>query len=241
MTEQKFKSEFLMSNYIITNYICTSCEKRPNMLYVQNNLSPEYYLVCPYCSLVSITKTNIFKSKHPNTDLYKNDYPVSTTHEQSEWKTDINRTFTYKNYRIIINTVKKVTQFMPLTDIILYNKEGYAIAYTEDATNIYLFNGRAVGVFIRGSLYNYLGRPLGWYIDHWIRDNQGHYVFFTDLTEGGLLKPIKHMKPQKLPKNPKPYPRKIYPRKQAVIYNNLNWSRLSGIHFFNQYLENFHG
>ena len=230
-----------MNTTTVTQYTCSSCDKRPNLFFVINDLSSEYYLVCPHCGTVFITKTNIFKTNKKGVDFYKHDSPISATHEQVIRQESFNRMFTYQNYQIMINTVKRNTLFMPLKEIIFYNKEGEAIAYSEDASRIYLFNGRAVGVFIRGSIYNYMGKPLGWYIDHWVRDNKGFYVFFTDFSEGGLAKPGKHLPSQKLKKNPKHFPQKIYPRKQVVIQTNLIWSNFSNIDFFNQYFENFHG
>jgi hypothetical protein len=73
--------------------------------------------------------------------------------------------------------------------VVFYDRNGDPVAYTDDGEYVYLFNGSAVGHLVRDSVYAYDGTHLGWFIDGWIRDHDGHCVYFTDDAEGGPVSP----------------------------------------------------
>ena len=74
-------------------------------------------------------------------------------------------------------------------DTTFYNRNGQPVAYTEDGTHIYLFSGEPVAYLHGDSVYSFGGRHLGWFVDGWIRDNNGYCVFFTSEATGGPGKP----------------------------------------------------
>lgn len=120
-----------------------------------------------------------------------------------------------------------------MTDLTFYNKEGSPIAYTEDGTHIFLFNGKPVAYFYEDSIYSFSGKHLGRFINGWVRDNKGHCVFFTEYATGGPAKPAKRVKPAKSAKQAKPAKsaRQARPARPA---NSSNWSNLSSELFFYQ-------
>lgn len=79
-------------------------------------------------------------------------------------------------------------------EILFYNESGVSAAYTEDGTHIYLFSGEPVAYIDGNSIFSFSGKHLGWYIQGWIRDNNGDCVFFTKEATGGPVKPVKSVK-----------------------------------------------
>ncbi|WP_345806196.1 4-fold beta flower protein [Bacillus subtilis] len=118
-----------------------------------------------------------------------------------------------------------------MSEIVFYNRNGAATAYSDDSEHIYLFNGKPVAYFYDDSVYGYNGKHLGYFTDGWLRDNQGNCVFFTEEAIGGPVKPIKQIKPIKNVKNIKPIKsvRQIKPIKPI---SSLSWSSRSSVNFF---------
>lgn len=112
-------------------------------------------------------------------------------------------------------------------DIAFYNEQGMPIAYTEDETHIFLFSGEPVAYIYGDSIFSYLGKHLGWYIQGWIRDNNGDCVFFSEKATGRPIKPVKSVKQVKPVKNVK----EVRPVRPV---RSLYWSSLSTEEFFNQ-------
>lgn len=115
-----------------------------------------------------------------------------------------------------------------------YDSTGKPIAYlSDDNTHIYLFNGKAVAYLYDEAVYSYNGKQLGWFEEGWVRDLNGHCVFFTEITNGvGPIKPIKKIKPIKNIKNIKPI-KNIRQIKRIKAIKSLSWSNLSRENFFN--------
>jgi hypothetical protein len=120
-----------------------------------------------------------------------------------------------------------------MSQVTFYSSAGAPVAYTSDGLNIYLFNGTSVAYIHDGSVYSFGGRHLGRYANGWIRDNNGACVFYTEEARGGPVKPVKHVRPVKGVKSVKPVKsvREVRPVKAV---NQLGWSRLSGVAFFQQ-------
>ena len=112
-----------------------------------------------------------------------------------------------------------------------YDMNGRAVAYCDDGESIYLFTGEPVAYIFGNLVYTYNGYQLGWFEKGWIRDLQGACVFFTENAIGGMLKPLKKLKPLKYLKRLKPLKgiRRI-PRIKPL--NRFKWSHLSGENFF---------
>jgi hypothetical protein len=112
-----------------------------------------------------------------------------------------------------------------------YDSNGQPIAYSDDGEHIFSFAGAAVGYLHGGSVWNYSGKHLGRFDKGWLRDNNGDAALFTDDAFGGPLKPLKQLKPLKDLKQLLPMTglRELTPLKPL---NSLEWSKLSGEHFF---------
>lgn len=115
--------------------------------------------------------------------------------------------------------------------IVFYNASGEPIAYTEDGVHIYLFDGKPVAYIDRDSIYSYSGKHLGWYIDGWIKDNNGDCVFFTEEAKGGPVKPVKGVKPVKSVKQVKPV-KSVKEVKPVRPVRSLSWSSVLSDAFF---------
>ncbi|MCL6455015.1 MAG: hypothetical protein K6T78_15510 [Alicyclobacillus sp.] len=121
-----------------------------------------------------------------------------------------------------------------MSQLTFYNHQGIAVAYTEDHCHIYLFDGSPVAYIYDDSIYSYIGKHLGRYLDGWVRDNSGYCVFFTESTQGGgPVRPVKHVRPVKNVKHVKPVKmvKEVKPVKPVSL---LSWSSLSGEQFFYQ-------
>ena len=74
---------------------------------------------------------------------------------------------------------------------IFYNKTGSPIVYTEDECHIFLFTGKTIAYIYHDSIYDYNGNHLGFYMDGWIRDQDGFCVLFTKNAIGGPNRAMK--------------------------------------------------
>lgn len=119
-------------------------------------------------------------------------------------------------------------------NIVLYDYQGTAIAYSEDGEHLYTFAGRPVGYFKDASLYAFSGAHLGRLENGLVRDNQGAVVFFTDAVTGTgqhIVRPIRKIKPLKGTRQLLPAKRPV--AKQPLRPNDLvTWSAKSGEQFF---------
>ena len=116
-------------------------------------------------------------------------------------------------------------------ELTLYDSAGRPVAYSDDGEHIYSFDGRPVAYFHDDSVWSFDGRHLGRFESGWVRDNQGNGAFFTESATGGPLKPMRELKPLKGLKQLRPLKalRQLRPLKPL---NSLDWSKLSGEHFF---------
>lgn len=115
-----------------------------------------------------------------------------------------------------------------------YNSHGKPIAYSENGTDIYLFNGQPIAYLSGDAVYSYNGKHLGWFEKGWIRDKKGYCVFFTENATGsGPVKPVKQVSSVKSVKSVKPVKNsKQSPSIKAA--DSLSWSTFSNEQFFQQ-------
>jgi hypothetical protein len=76
-------------------------------------------------------------------------------------------------------------------EIVLYNKNGRPIAYTEDWATIYLYTGEPVAYLSESAAYTFAGTLLGWFVEGRLVDRAGRDVFFTNLSMGRPATPLK--------------------------------------------------
>lgn len=116
-----------------------------------------------------------------------------------------------------------------------YDLHGKPIAYLDgDHLHIYLFNGKPTAYLYNNAVYGYNGHQFGWFEKGWIRDLNGHYVFFTEnANDSGPAKPAKSAKPSKRAKWAKPAKCAKHAR-AAKSPKDISWSKLSGEQFFAQ-------
>jgi 4-fold beta-flower domain-containing protein len=118
-------------------------------------------------------------------------------------------------------------------DWTLYDQNGEAIAYIDSNGDIYLYDDTPVGYLDddRESVYAYSGQHLGWFMDGWVRDNEGACVYFTDLAQGGPVRPVRQVRPVKGVRGVRPVRgvRQVRPIRPG---GSLGWSRLMNRSFF---------
>ena len=120
--------------------------------------------------------------------------------------------------------------------ITFYNQQGRAIAWVgdnQDYMSVFLYDGSPVAWISNESVYAYSGRHLGFIQDGWVRDHNGHAVFFTDDASGGPAKPARQARPARGSRGARPArgARQARPAKAARI---TSWSPLSDESFFRQ-------
>jgi hypothetical protein len=115
-----------------------------------------------------------------------------------------------------------------------YNNKGIAMAYLDDdGETIYLHNGTPVACLSGESIYGFNGKHFGWFVEGWVRDNEGGYVFFTNKADDGPVKPLARIDFPHEPKKKKPR----HCTKEAIpsrLSQKTSWSPLSWEDFFRQ-------
>lgn len=76
-----------------------------------------------------------------------------------------------------------------------YDRYGNACCYTDKTNHIYALDGKPLGYILDNSVWNYGGRYLGQFKNSWIIDREGYYLFFSDESKGGPIKPIRKLTP----------------------------------------------
>ncbi len=114
-----------------------------------------------------------------------------------------------------------------------YDRQGSPTAYSDDDVNIYLYSGRAAAYIEGGSIYAFRGKHLGTLRRGWVRDNDGHCVFFTEnaIRAGAPPRPTMRAEPTKNEKKPAPL-KGLKQGKPATRARRSTWSQLSGADFF---------
>jgi hypothetical protein len=115
-----------------------------------------------------------------------------------------------------------------------YNNQGAAIAYLDDnGMSIYLYKGTPVAWLSGEDIFSYSGRYLGWIQDGWVFDRNGDRTFFTDDAIGGPVKPVRQGPPVRGVQGVRPV-RGVREVRPVRPVRSLNWSKVSGLAYFNQ-------
>ena len=117
-----------------------------------------------------------------------------------------------------------------MRDLVLYDRMGEPVAYSEDGVHLYLFAGKPVAYFHAGSVYAYSGVHLGRWDEGWIRDNAGRCVFFTVQAVGGPPRPVRGYCPEKGRRGVRPATCLRQVRRTGA--STAEWSALSAEEFF---------
>lgn len=81
--------------------------------------------------------------------------------------------------------------------MVFYDIDGNPCCYSDDSVHIYSYGGDPLGYILDGRVWNFDGHYLGLFRNNWIIDRDGYYLFFTDISTGGLLKPLRRLEPIK--------------------------------------------
>lgn len=112
-----------------------------------------------------------------------------------------------------------------------YDKNGNAVCYTEDNVYIYSFDGTPIAYIHGNIVWSYSGLCLGWLHNYWILDLDGYYLFFSEYSTGGMIKPFKHLRPLKGLRRLRPL-KSIRRIPSLRPYPKLRWSTLTADDFF---------
>jgi 4-fold beta-flower domain-containing protein len=114
---------------------------------------------------------------------------------------------------------------------VLCDRDGNALAYSDDGENLFLFTGVPVAFLDVGAVYSYRGELLGWFELGWLRDKNGDCMAFADDAVAGPHKPRLRPFPPTNAKQPIPVRLRLDPRMLRPIYSN-NWAEQSAMEFF---------
>ena len=81
--------------------------------------------------------------------------------------------------------------------MVFYDKSGTPRCYSDDFMHIYSYDGKPLGYIQEGKVWNYGGMYLGVFRNDWIIDRDGCYLYFTENSTGGPLKPCRKSAPLK--------------------------------------------
>ena len=85
-----------------------------------------------------------------------------------------------------------------------YKRTGEPCCYSPDGQHIYLWQGAAVAYVKASRVYGFDGRQLGWYERGWLYDRQNRPALFTPEALGGPIRPTRSVKPVKNTRQLKP-------------------------------------
>lgn len=117
--------------------------------------------------------------------------------------------------------------------ITFYDRNGGAIAYSDDDVHIFLFSGEPIGYLEAEALYSYRGELMGWFEEGWLRDKDGRCVAYSEQATGGPLQPVKARRPSPSVKQTLPTQERRDPRSLRPIHSNA-WSNQSAFEFFSR-------
>ena len=114
-----------------------------------------------------------------------------------------------------------------------YDKSGTPRCYSEDFTHLYDYEGNPLAYINNGWIWSYRGRCLGTLHNNGIVDKTGAYIFFSENSTGGPLKPLRKLPPLKGLKKLRPLKslRELTPLKPLA---KMSWSNMDSDTFFNQ-------
>lgn len=117
--------------------------------------------------------------------------------------------------------------------ITFYDRNGTAVAYSDDGAHVFLFGGEAVGYLEADALYSYRGELMGWFEKGWLRDKDGRCVAYSDKAAGGPPQAARLEKPYQSRKQAMPAREHQDPRSLRPIHSNV-WSSQSAQEFFSR-------
>ncbi|WP_414649514.1 4-fold beta flower protein [Desulfovibrio sp.] len=79
--------------------------------------------------------------------------------------------------------------------MIFYNRHGQAVVNMNERGQLFSFQGHPLGYIKNDVIFTYQGQHLGWLHNGWIRDSNGHAVFYGDHPTGGPIPPIRKIAP----------------------------------------------
>lgn len=114
-----------------------------------------------------------------------------------------------------------------------FDRSGAATCYAPDGEHLYLWGGEPVAYFYDDKVYGFNGRLLGWFENGWLYDRSNHPSLFTTEAAGGPVKPVRQVKPVKGVRGVRP----VKSVRQVAIVRpvrSLNWSSYADVGYFEQ-------
>lgn len=115
--------------------------------------------------------------------------------------------------------------------MVFYDKNGNPCCYSDDFIHIYGYDGYPLGYIHDGRVWSYHGHYLGLFRNNWIIDRDGFYLFFTENSIGGPLKPLRRLAPLKSLKRIRPLKSlRVVPPIPPMV--RIGWSSMTKDSFF---------
>lgn len=115
--------------------------------------------------------------------------------------------------------------------ITFYDRNGAAVAYSDDDVHVFLFGGEPIAYLDAEALYSYRGELMGWFEDGWLRDKDGRCVAYSEEASGGPTLPEKRRRPKQSLKQTLPVQQRQDPRSLRPMHSSA-WSTQSAKQFF---------
>ena len=112
-----------------------------------------------------------------------------------------------------------------------FDAAGAAVAYTDDDTHIFSFNGQPLGYISGPNVYAFDGGHLGTFGDGWLRDHAGGAALFTDRASGGPVLPVRGVEPVRGVKAVMPV-RGVQAVPPVPAVRSLGWSAAPNLRYF---------
>lgn len=114
-----------------------------------------------------------------------------------------------------------------------YGRRGQPIGYMNAGDNhIFGFNGSALGyVMSTGQVYKFDGRFLGWFDQGWLYDEANAPALFSESASGGPIRPLRQLRPIRSIRQLKPMKsnRQLPPSRPI---KQVRWSALADATYF---------
>lgn len=112
-------------------------------------------------------------------------------------------------------------------------RDGSAVSYSPDGVHLYLWNGTPAGYVANDRVYGFNGRLLGWFVNGWLYDRHNKPALFSRAATGGPVKPARSVRPVKSVRSVRPV-KSVKQSPHARPARSLSWSNVADERYFEQ-------
>lgn len=118
-------------------------------------------------------------------------------------------------------------------DVEFFGGDGHAVCYSPDGEHLYLWSGEPVAYVTDEKVYSFNGRLLGWFTNGWLYDRANRPALFSSDSSGGPARPARRARPAKHARRARPA-KHARQAPHARPARRVSWSDVPGSAYFSQ-------